>query len=69
VTALVLWLCIHAPDGGSSWNAWPRDSGTAPAARPTLKPEDQEVVKNLELLEHLDETSDLELLQELSAER
>jgi hypothetical protein len=47
-----------------------RDSGTvAPPSRPTLKPEDQEVVKNLELLEHLDETADLDLLQELSAER
>jgi hypothetical protein len=54
-----------------SADAGTRDSGTAvpPPSRPTLKPEDQEVVKNLELLEHLDETADLDLLQELSAER
>ncbi|GEM_PF-2692777 len=31
--------------------------------------DDSEVVKNLELLELMDETSDFELLEELSAER
>ena len=39
------------------------DGGT-PASRP-----DDEVVKNLELHELMDETSDFELLQELSVER
>lgn len=67
MSSLLLWLCLFAGDGGT------RDSGVVapPPARPTstLKPEDQEVVKNLELLEHLDETADLDLLQELSAER
>ncbi len=65
MTALLLWLCLTSPDAGTLAH----DSGTPPPARPTLKPEDQEVVKNLELLEHLDETADLDLLQELSAER
>lgn len=66
MTTLLVWLCLVSGDGGT------HDSGVvAPPARPTtaLKPEDQEVVKNLELLEHLDETADLDLLQELSAER
>ena len=64
MTTLLVWLCLMMTDGGT------RDSGVLPPpARPTLKPEDQEVVKNLELLEHLDETADLDLLQELSAER
>jgi hypothetical protein len=40
------------------------DGGTPPH-----KAEDPEVVKNLELLELMDETSDFELLEELSAER
>ena len=68
MTVLLVWLCLLTSDGGTSWR-WPQDSGSPPGPRPTLKPEDQEVVKNLDLLEHLDETSDLELLQELSAER
>ena len=51
---LFLHLLFHA-DGGV-------------AARPAPRPDDVEVVKNLELLELMDETSDLELLQELSVE-
>jgi hypothetical protein len=50
---LFLTLLLHA-DGG------------VPA---TVKPDDKEVVQNLELLELLDETSEYELLQELSVER
>ena len=34
-----------------------------------VKPEDQEVIDNLELLENMSESSDLDLLQELSVER
>ena len=40
-----------------------------PNSKVAPKAEDPEVVKNLELLELMDETSDLELLQELSVER
>ena len=40
------------------------DGGTPPQRR-----DDTEVVKNLELLELLEETSDYELLEELSVER
>ena len=40
--------------------------GGAPLPPPRA---DEEVVKNLELLELMDETSDFELLQELSVER
>ncbi|MDP3234374.1 MAG: hypothetical protein Q8S33_10140 [Myxococcales bacterium] len=43
---------------------------TTPAVAPaTLSAEDLEVVKNLELLENLDSSTELELLQELSLER
>ena len=38
----------------------------APRPAPTLSPEDQEVVENLELLELLEQSSDLDLLEELS---
>ena len=68
--ALLLLALLAGPDAGTPWNGWPADSGPrTEVKRPQVKPEDQEVVKNLELLEHLDETSDLELLQELSVER
>ena len=43
------------------------DAGV-PLPRP-LKAEDPELVKNLELLELMDETADLDLLQELAVER
>ncbi len=36
---------------------------------PRVRPEDVEVVNNLELLENLESSADLELLQELSLER
>ena len=42
---------------------------TTPVAPKTLSAEDLEVVKNLELLENLDSSTELELLQELSLER
>lgn len=48
------FLMLHA-DGG------------APAPRPA--PDDREVVQNLELLELMDETSEFELLEELTVER
>ena len=52
---LFLVLLLHA------------DGGVPAAVKP--RPEDSEVVKNLELLELMDETSDYELLEELSVER
>ena len=51
---LFLTLLLHADAGGPA----------APA-----KLDDKEVVQNLELLELLDETSEFELLEELSVER
>jgi hypothetical protein len=56
-------LLLHA-DGGV-----PNPPATSPPPKSQTKPDDPEVVKNLELLELMDETSDLELLQELSVER
>jgi len=56
VLAYVLVLALDAGalvDAGLAW----------------LSPEDLEVVDNLELLQNLDNASDLELLQELSIER
>lgn len=44
------------------------DGGVPPPVKP-LVPDDAEVVKNLELLELMDETSEYELLEELSVER
>lgn len=41
----------------------------ASVEKKALSAEDLEVVKNLELLENMDSSSDLELLQELSLDR
>lgn len=43
--------------------------GGMPPPGPVVRPEDVEVVNNLELLENLESSADLELLQELSLER
>lgn len=53
---LLLLTTLRALDGGTR----------APAP---LSPEDEELVKDLELLENLDGAGDLELLQELSVDR
>ncbi len=60
---LFLALLLHA-DGGV-----PSVPAPSVPAKTQLKPDDPEVVKNLELLELMEETQDLELLQELSVER
>ncbi len=46
-----------------------RADGGVPAPPPKPAADDKEVVQNLELLELLDETSEYELLEELSVER
>jgi len=57
VSVVLLWALLAALDGGA-----PPRVVAPPSA------EDAEVVNNLELLEHLDESTDLELLHELSAD-
>lgn len=64
IRAMVVgWLL--ALDGGVSL----KPDASAPAEKKALSAEDLEVVKNLELLENMDSSSDLELLQELSLDR
>lgn len=60
MSALLSWVLLAALDGGLS---------PPPPPPKELSAEDQEVVKNLELLEDLDAAGDLDLLQELSVER
>ena len=62
-----LALLLFALDGGAL--TVPPAKPPTPAAASKLSAEDLEVVKNLELLEHLSETSDFELLQDLSLEQ
>jgi hypothetical protein len=59
------WLLI-LPDGGTG-----TDASVVAAKVEPKKPsaEDLEVISNLELLENLDESADLELMQELSVEQ
>lgn len=52
------------PPAQSTRTQSPRAS--APDAGVTLSPEDREVVENLDLLEHLDESRDLDTLMTLS---
>lgn len=62
-------VAAWAGDEPKSAAAVSRDAGQAqsPAPNaPSLSKEDQEVLQNLELLENLDESRDLDLLQELT---
>ncbi len=61
--ALALAPAALAVDGGM--RLW--DGGSPSAATAALSAEDREVVDNLELLENLDASSDLDLLLELSS--
>jgi hypothetical protein len=68
VSTLLALVWLAAVDGG--WTvAPPSPPPPPPASKPGLSAEDAEVLQNLELLEHLDEAKDLEMLQELSVER
>jgi hypothetical protein len=62
-----LALLLAALDGGALV-APPVEPPPKAAAR-KLSPEDEEVVRYLELLENLNEAQDLELLQDLSIEQ
>lgn len=61
---ILFWALLLHADGGVKAVQVP-----LPPSKAAIRPEDPEVVKNLELLELLDETSELELLQELAVER
>jgi hypothetical protein len=66
VSALLALVWLAAVDGGLPVAPPPPPP---PAKKATLSAEDAEVLQNLELLEHMDEAKDLEMLQELSVER
>lgn len=65
-----LWLMVvfggspSTPDAGTRV---PTPPARTPA--PALSPDDLEVVKNLDLLEHLDDAKDLDLVELLDEER
>lgn len=60
MSALLLLAWLAAVDGGTPAPAPPR---------PALSLDDAELLEHLELLEQFDEAKDLELLEELSAEK
>lgn len=69
VVAVGLWGGVAAAE--ESEKPPPTTEGTKMAKAPDsapLSPEDREVVENLELLESMDTTEDLDLLLELSQE-
>ncbi|MBK7857786.1 MAG: hypothetical protein IPJ65_03995 [Archangiaceae bacterium] len=64
MTGLLFAVWLAAVDGGT---AAPAPTPGPPKA--TLSKEDAELLQHLEVLEAYDEAKDLELLEELSAER
>jgi hypothetical protein len=66
VSMLWVLVALAAVDGGMRVAPTPPP---APSSHARLSEEDAEVLKNLELLEHLEEAKDLEMLQDLSVER
>jgi hypothetical protein len=63
-----LALLLAALDGGASMAPPPKDPPPKSAEK-KLSPEDQEVIRMMELLENMHEAQDLELLQDLSLEQ
>jgi len=78
LAGVALWGALSVGVGGSDPNAGRRHLLTteqrravephadAGAGLPDRSDEDREIIENLELLEHLDESRDLDLLLELS---
>ena len=64
MTGLLAFLLLLAPDPTSSP---PPDAGVP--QRPVRSAEDEEVIRNLDLLEHLADGEALEMVLELEAER
>jgi hypothetical protein len=62
-----LALLLAALDGGAV--VIPLIEPAPPVAPRKLSPEDEEVARLMELLEHMSEAQDLELLQDLSLEQ
>jgi hypothetical protein len=67
VSTLLALVWLAAVDGGMA--VAPPPPPPPSKARAALSAEDAEILQNLELLEHMDEAKDLEMLQELSVER
>jgi hypothetical protein len=65
VNMLLVLAWLAAVDGGVKVAPTPP---VPPSSSARLSDEDAEVLKNLELLEHLEEAKDLEMLQELTVE-
>lgn len=63
---VLMWLLV-TPDGGAVAPT-PLPSPQKAAPQVVLNPEDEALVKELELLEVLDEAKQLDLLEELSRE-
>lgn len=67
MTKLIFFALVLALDGGTA--APPPQKHDAGRAHQQVSDEDKELLENLELLQDMDQASDLELLQELSVER
>jgi hypothetical protein len=65
VTALLAVLLLLSVDAGPPGTP----DGGVRAVAPPRSPEDEEVIRNLDLLEHLAESQALEMLLEIDADR
>jgi len=66
VTGLLALLVLLSSDAGSFG---PPDGGVRPTPPASRSAEDEEVIQNLDLLEHLAESQELEMMLELEAKR
>jgi hypothetical protein len=65
VTALLAILVLLSTDAGTP----DAPDGGMRAAPPSRSAEDEEVIRNLDLLEHLAESQELEMMLELESQR
>ena len=66
MTALLAILVLLSTDAGTPEAP---DGGTRAPPPPSRSAEDEEVIRNLDLLEHLAESQELEMMLELESQR
>jgi hypothetical protein len=69
VTGLLAILVLLSTDAGTQQVPQARDAGVQAPAEASRSAEDEEVIANLDVLEHLGDSQALEMILELESER
>lgn len=69
MTGLLAILVLLSTDAGTQQSPQARDAGVQTPAEASRSAEDEEIIANLDVLEHLGESQALEMILDLEAER